>query len=161
MASATSPLPVPTSPTISAGRGLFETWSICAYTRCISLERPMMLSGWKRSLSSNVKRSFSAFRSSFSSRASRRSFTAAASICAIISSRRSFSGSSSSTGFCTSALKAPITWCSIITGTQRKALSSVLPRPVRSKKSGSFATEGMIMGLPVSTTRPVMPSPTL
>ena len=48
-------------------------------------------------------------------------------------------------------------------GTQTKLISSLpdsLKTPVRFRKSGSRLTRGTTTGLPLWTTRPVMPSPT-
>ena len=49
------------------------------------------------------------------------------------------------------------------TGTQMNVISERDRRttPVRSRKSGSWLTCGTTTGFPVSTTRPMMPSPTL
>ena len=59
-----------------------------------------------------------------------------------------------------SMLNVPITVSRRMTGTQMKATRSPAARaPVRFRKRGSVLTSATISGLPVSATRPVMPSP--
>ena len=81
---------------------------------------------------------------------------------AIIVSRRTSSSSEISSFWRRSAERAPITSLPILTGTQMKAMSCLLRccrEPVLSRNRGSSAILGTMIGLPVSITLPVIPSP--
>ena len=91
MAEATSSLPVPDSPQISAVVALAATWWMRVNTRRMSEESPRMFSGRKRGLSSVRRRWFSCSRLSRQTRASRRLQMSLAMRQATISSTRATS----------------------------------------------------------------------
>ena len=120
-----------------------------------------MFAGRKRSFNSAFSRAFSSASRSCDSCSARRSFTACAIIEAMIVSSRTSCCRSAAGSNARSALSVPATSCSTLIGTQMNEVSGRLPRCVLSRNSGDSLVRGITLGLPLSATCPVTPSPSL